>query len=71
MDSFMAVQLTLVPEWIAARNKAQQLVFNAKSAVENEAAYNKWVNAFQPEKFKTGMIDDGIVYDYAISAVAQ
>ena len=47
------------------------MVFNAKTAVENEAAYNKWVNAFQPEKFKTGMNDDGIVYDYAISAVAQ
>jgi thiol-disulfide isomerase/thioredoxin len=71
VDSLMAVQLTRFPDGIAARNKAQQAVFNAKTAAEKATAYEKWVAAFPPEKFKTGTIDDGVVYDYATSAVAQ
>lgn len=71
VDSLMAVQLTRFPDGIAARNKAEQTVFNAKTAAEKEAAYKVWVKAFPPEKFKTGSIEDGIEYDYATSSVAQ
>ncbi len=71
MDSLYAEQLKRFPNGIAARNNAQKTVFEAKTGAAKEAAYNKWVATYPPEKFKTGTIDDGVVYDYATSAVAQ
>lgn len=71
VDSLTAVQLTRFPNGLAARSKAQQAVYNAKTAADKAAAYDKWIKAFPSEKFKTGSIEDGVVYDYAASAVAQ
>jgi len=71
VDSLQAVQLTKFPKGIAARNKAEQLVFDAKGAANMEAAYKAWVKQFPPQKFITGEVDEKLPYDYARSAIAS
>jgi len=70
VDSIQQAQLVKFPLGIEARGKEQGLVFDAKTAAEMETAYNKWIAKFPPTKFKTGEVDEDIVYDYARSAIA-
>ncbi|OKS84948.1 hypothetical protein RG47T_0386 [Mucilaginibacter polytrichastri] len=71
VDSLQVVELTRFPEGIAARNKAEQAVFNEKSAANMDAAYKVWVKRFPPENFITGEVDERLPYDYARSAIAS
>lgn len=70
-DSISLAQLKKFPTGIYARNKAQSVIYNAKSAHAMEMAYRKFLNQFPPKKFATGQEDDEIVYDYARSAIAN
>lgn len=70
-DSLYQAQLTKFPQGITARREAQQPVFKETTAAGMEKAYLKWKAAFPPEKFRTGAVDDDLIYDYAISAIAN
>jgi len=71
VDSLQAVQLTRFPKGIAARNKGEQLVFDAKGAANMETAYKTWIKQFPPENFITGEVDERLPNDYARSAIAS
>lgn len=71
VDSLQAVQFAKFPKGIAARNKAEQIVYDAKGAANMETAYKVWIKQFPPENFITGEVDEMLPYDYARAAIAS
>lgn len=69
-DSLYKAIVVKFPLGKQARSIEQQALYNEKTAAGKEAAMEKWMKKFPPEKFKSGEIDDNLVYDYARSAVA-
>lgn len=69
-DSLQKAELMKFPLGIAARNKAEEAVYNTKDPVTAEKQYWKWVTKFPPNNFPDED-HDHIVYDYARLHVAQ
>jgi len=69
-DSLQKAELIKFPLGIAARNKAERAVYDAKDPATAEKLYNEWVAKFPPSRFPD-VNHDHIVYDYARSHVAQ
>jgi thiol-disulfide isomerase/thioredoxin len=70
-DSVLKVEVVKFPLGMQARSVEQQEIYKEKTAAAKEAAYDKWVKKFPPAKFRTGSIEDGILYDYATSSIAD
>jgi thiol-disulfide isomerase/thioredoxin len=69
-DSLQKAELVKFPIGIAARNKAEQAVYNSKDPESAEKQYKEWVAKFPPENF-SDEDHDHVVYDYARLHVAQ
>lgn len=69
-DSLQKAELIKFPLGIAARNKAEQVVYDAKDPATAEKLYNELVTKFPPSKFPD-VNHDHIIYDYARLYVAQ
>lgn len=69
-DSLQQVLPVKFPLGIAARNKAEQAIYDEQNPEASEKLYKEWIAKFPPSKFPD--IDhDHIVYDYARSAIAE
>ena len=66
-DSLLTVIKAHFPNGETWRNEEVQTIYNAGTAAEKEAAYNKWLKKYPMNKFEGSRI----MYDYAANSVAS
>jgi len=66
-DSLLTVIKARFPNGETWRNEEVQVIYNAATAAEKEAAYNKWLNKYPMSKFEGSRI----MHDYAANSVAS